>query len=58
MTRAQICEENSHHFPEDAAWQSHCQKMARMREAELRPLGLAGQAAAKLDAFEPIGRAA
>ena len=49
---------NSQHFPDDATWQSHCQKMAAYRAAQLEVACLAPGVAGKLDAVPVLGRAA
>lgn len=49
---------NSQHFPDDSTWQKHCQMVAAYRAAQLEVVALAPSVAGKLDAFEPVGRAA
>ena len=58
MTRSQICEQNSAHFPDDATWQKHCQMVAAYRAAQLEVVGFAPSVAGKLDAVCVVGRAA
>lgn len=50
--------QNARHFPEDSAWQSHCQKMAAYRAAQLEVVGLAPSVAGKLGAVQVLGKAA
>lgn len=58
MIRAQTCTENAKHFQHDPAWVRHCAMLAAYRAAQLEVKGLAPSVAGKLDAFEPVGRAA
>lgn len=49
---------NSQHFPDDPAWQKHCQMVAAYRAAQLEVVGVAPSVAGKLDAVQVLGRAA